>query len=211
MKLIKRFVSYYRPHRRLFIIDMLCALAVAVADLCYPMITKNIINDYVPNQNLRLLLVWAAVLLGIYLVKCLLNYVIAYYGHTVGVRMQADMRRDLFDHLEKLPFSYFDENNSGALMSRLTNDLFEVSELLPVFLSPEEQPVRRSAAISAAIVIFLWAGSEKLWSVPVFFAHLKVTAARPLRERDSTKPAAAAVIAEIFPESSENNAVCISK
>ena len=129
MKLIKRFVSYYRPHRRLFIIDMLCALAVAVADLFYPMITKNIINDYVPNQNLRLLLVWAAVLLGIYLVKCLLNYVIAYYGHTVGVRMQADMRRDLFDHLEKLPFSYFDENKSGALMSRLTNDLFEVSEL----------------------------------------------------------------------------------
>ena len=129
MKLIKRFVSYYRPHRRLFIIDMLCALAVAVADLFYPMITKNIINDYVPNQNLRLLLVWAAVLLGIYLVKCLLNYVIAYYGHTVGVRMQADMRRDLFDHLEKLPISYFDENKSGALMSRLTNDLFEVSEL----------------------------------------------------------------------------------
>ncbi len=129
MRLIRRFISYYRPHRRLFFVDMLCSLLVAVADLFYPMITKNIINDYVPNQNLRLLIVWASVLLGIYIVKCLLNYVISYYGHTVGVRMQADMRRDLFDHLEQLPFSYFDENKSGALMSRLTNDLFEVSEL----------------------------------------------------------------------------------
>lgn len=129
MRLIRRFISYYRPHRRLFFVDMLCSLLVAVADLFYPMITKNIINDYVPNQNLRLLIIWAAVLLGIYIVKCLLNYVISYYGHTVGVRMQADMRRDLFDHLEQLPFSYFDENKSGALMSRLTNDLFEVSEL----------------------------------------------------------------------------------
>ncbi|MBQ9079910.1 MAG: ABC transporter ATP-binding protein [Clostridia bacterium] len=129
MKLLKRFVSYYKPHRRLFFIDMLCSLMVAVADLFYPMITKNIINDYVPNQKLRLLVVWAAVLVGIYIVKCLLNYIISYYGHIVGVRMQADMRRDLFDHLEKLPFSYFDENKSGALMSRLTNDLFEVSEL----------------------------------------------------------------------------------
>lgn len=129
MSLIKRFISYYRPHRRLFFVDMLCSLLVAVADLFYPMITKNIINDYVPNQKLRLLLIWAGALLGIYIVKCLLNYVISYYGHTVGVRMQADMRRDLFDHLEQLPFSYFDENKSGALMSRLTNDLFEVSEL----------------------------------------------------------------------------------
>ena len=129
MKLIKRFVHYYKPHRRMFFLDMFCSLLVAVADLFYPMITKNIINDYVPNQRLRLLLVCVGVLLGIYIVKCLLNYVISYYGHTVGVRMQADMRRDLFDHLEKLPFSYFDENKSGALMSRLTNDLFEVSEL----------------------------------------------------------------------------------
>ncbi len=129
MKLIKRFISYYKPHRRMFLLDMLCSLFIAIADLFYPMITKNIINDFVPNHRLRLLILWACILFGIYAVKCLLNYFVSYYGHRVGVYMQADMRRDLFDHLEKLPFSYFDENKSGALMSRLTNDLFEVSEL----------------------------------------------------------------------------------
>ena len=129
MKLIKRFISYYKPHRRMFLLDMLCSLFIAIADLFYPMITKNIINDFVPNHRLRLLILWACILFGIYAVKCLLNYFVSYYGHRVGLYMQADMRRDLFDHLEKLPFSYFDENKSGALMSRLTNDLFEVSEL----------------------------------------------------------------------------------
>ena len=114
MKLIKRFISYYKPHRRMFLLDMLCSLFIAIADLFYPMITKNIINDFVPNHRLRLLILWACILFGIYAVKCLLNYFVSYYGHRVGVYMQADMRRDLFDHLEKLPFSYFDENKSGA-------------------------------------------------------------------------------------------------
>ena len=87
MHLVKRFISYYKPHRKLFAIDMACAFIVAVCDLFYPMIAKNIINDYVPNQNLRLLLVWAAVLLGIYLLKAVLNFVIQYWGHVVGVRI----------------------------------------------------------------------------------------------------------------------------
>ncbi len=129
MKLLKRFISYYKPHKRMFILDMVCSLLIAVADLFYPLITKDIINEYVPNRQVKLLVVWGIVLLGIYLIKCVLNYIVSYYGHIVGVRMQADMRRDLFRHLEKLPFSYFDENKSGALMSRLVNDLFDVSEL----------------------------------------------------------------------------------
>ncbi len=129
MNLLKRFISYYKPYRKLFALDMLCALLIAVADLFYPMITKEIINNYVPNRKLKLLITWGIVLLGIYLIKCVFNYIVSYHGHMVGTRMQADMRRDLFAHLEKLPFSYFDENKSGALMSRLTNDLFDVSEL----------------------------------------------------------------------------------
>lgn len=129
MKLLKRFVSYYKPHKKLFFLDMFCSFLIAAADLFYPLVTKEIINDYVPNRKLRLLIVWGVVLLSIYLVKSILNYIVSYYGHIVGVRMQADMRRDLFSHLEKLPFSYFDENKSGALMSRLVNDLFDVSEL----------------------------------------------------------------------------------
>lgn len=129
MKLFRAFIAYYRPHRKLFFLDLFCALLVAVADLLYPLLAKEMINDYIPNHNLRRLLWFAAWLGVIYLVKMILNYIITYYGHTVGVRMQADMRRDLFAHLQKLPFSFYDENKSGAIMSRLVNDLFEVSEL----------------------------------------------------------------------------------
>ena len=127
--MIKRFIHYYKPHRKLFFADMFCALLVAICDLFYPMIAKNIINDYVPNRNLRLLLVWAVALVCIYLLKAGLNYFIQYYGHIVGVRMQSDMRRDMFQKLQKLPFSYFDENKTGTVMSRMINDLMNISEL----------------------------------------------------------------------------------
>ena len=127
--MIKRFIHYYKPHRKLFFADMFCALLVAICDLFYPMIAKNIINDSVPNRNLRLLLVWAVALVCIYLLKAGLNYFIQYYGHIVGVRMQSDMRRDMFQKLQKLPFSYFDENKTGTVMSRMINDLMDISEL----------------------------------------------------------------------------------
>ncbi len=126
---IKRFVKYYRPHRKLFIIDMICAFIISVFNLVYPFITKEIINNYVPNKFLYLLLAAAGLLLGLYVIKAALNYVLQYWGHLVGVRMQADMRRELFNHLQKLPFSYFDDNKTGVIMSRMTNDLFEISEL----------------------------------------------------------------------------------
>ncbi len=127
--MIRRFISYYKPHRVLFVLDMFCAVLIAVCDLFYPLIAKNIINDYVPNRNLRLLIVWAIALLAIYLVKWVLNFIVAYYGHIVGIRMQGDMRRDLFRHLQKMPFSFFDSNKTGTIMSRLINDLNDVSEL----------------------------------------------------------------------------------
>lgn len=126
---IKRFVKYYKPHKKLFIIDMICAFAISVFNLVYPYITKEIINNFVPNKLLELLLAGAGLLLGLYIIKAALNFVLQYWGHLVGVRMQADMRGELFDHLQKLPFSYFDDNKTGVIMSRMTNDLFEVSEL----------------------------------------------------------------------------------
>ncbi len=127
--MIKRFMGYYKPHLKLFLADMFCALIVAVADLFYPVIAKNMINDYVPNKNVRLLLIWGIVLLFIYIMKALLNYFIQYYGHIVGVRIQADMRRDIFKRLQKLPLSFFDENKTGTIMSRIINDLMDISEL----------------------------------------------------------------------------------
>ncbi|WP_326906794.1 ABC transporter ATP-binding protein [Sedimentibacter sp. MB31-C6] len=127
--MIKSFISYYKPVKKIFIIDMICAFTIAVFDLFYPMITRNIINVYVPNQNLRLLITWLIILGILYLLKVGLNYYITYYGHIMGVTMQANMRKDVFEHLQDLPFVFFDENKTGTLTSRIINDLMEVSEL----------------------------------------------------------------------------------
>ncbi len=127
--MIKRFIGYYKMQKKLFAFDMFCAFIVAAADLFYPMIARSIINDYVPNRDLRNLLIWCAVLLCVYALKAIMNYIVGYYGHIMGVRMQAQMRHDMFEHLQKLPFKYFDETKTGSIMSRLINDLFDVSEL----------------------------------------------------------------------------------
>ncbi len=127
--LLRRFAAYYKPHKKLFVIDMICAFIISVFNLVYPYITKEIINNYVPNKLLDMLLAGAGILLAFFVIKAFLNYVLQYWGHLVGVRMQADMRSELFKHLQKLPFSYFDNNKTGVIMSRMTNDLFEISEL----------------------------------------------------------------------------------
>lgn len=127
--LLKKFAAYYVPHRKLFLADMTCAFAVALCNMFYPMITRNIINVYVPGGNLRAIAQWAAILLAIYLLKAGLGYFIQYYGHMMGVRIQVDMRHDAFDHLQRLPFSYFDKTQTGSIMSRIINDTFEIAEL----------------------------------------------------------------------------------
>lgn len=127
--MIKRFLQYYKPVKKVFFMDMFCAFIVSICDLFYPMITRNIINDYVPNQNLKLLITWLIMLAVIYIVKLGLNYFITYYGHVMGVTMQANMRKDVFEHMQDLPFVFFDENKTGNLTSRIINDLMEVSEL----------------------------------------------------------------------------------
>ncbi|NFN88392.1 ABC transporter ATP-binding protein [Clostridium sporogenes] len=127
--MLKEFISYYKPHKKLFILDMIAAFIVALCDLFYPMITRQIINDIIPNGRIRLLFFWAISLLIIYIMKYFLNHFIQYWGHMVGVRMQADMRKKVFNHLETLPFKYFDENKTGVIMSRIINDLMEISEL----------------------------------------------------------------------------------
>lgn len=127
--MLKRFIRYYKPYKKLFILDLLAAFLVSACDLFYPMITRNIINDVIPNKQIKLLFVFAIVLTLIFLIKAGLNYVMQYWGHVVGVRMQADMRRDLFDKLQDMPNKYFDNNKTGVIMSRIINDLLDISEL----------------------------------------------------------------------------------
>ncbi|MBE6636966.1 MAG: ABC transporter ATP-binding protein [Ruminococcaceae bacterium] len=127
--MIKRFCSYYKPHLKLFLADMLAALLLSLCSMVYPLITRKMLKDYIPNGQVKLLITWAVLLLGIYLLKYVLNYFVAYYGHVMGVKMQAQMRRDVFSHLERLPLTYFDNNKTGTIMSRIVNDLMDVSEL----------------------------------------------------------------------------------
>ncbi|GAA0865266.1 ABC transporter ATP-binding protein [Paraclostridium tenue] len=127
--MLKEFIKYYKPYKKLFILDLLAAFTVALCDLVYPMITRNIMNEVVPNKDLRMLMVFAISLLLIFIIKAGLNYFMQYWGHVVGVRMQADMRSYVFTHLQKLPNQYFNNNKSGVIMSRIINDLMEVSEL----------------------------------------------------------------------------------
>lgn len=110
-------------------IDLLAALFIALIGVCYPIITRVMLNDFIPNRQYNLIIIFGLTLLILYFGKMALNYVMQYYGHMMGVKMQRQMRTDLFKHLQKLPYKYFDENETGKIMTRLTSDLFEVSEL----------------------------------------------------------------------------------
>ena len=127
--MVKRFISYYKPYKLLFIFDMLASVIIAGCNLVYPTVVKNIINKYAPDGNIRLLLIFAAVLFGIYLLKATCTYIVSYHGHLMGIKLQRDMRRDLFCKYQSLSTSFYDENKTGDLLTRLVNDLFEVSEL----------------------------------------------------------------------------------
>lgn len=178
MRKIKRFFKYYRPHRRLFAFDLICSFMISACNMFYPMIARTIMNDYVPNGKLRLLITWAIVLACIYALKGVLSFVVGYWGHVLGVRIQGDMRRDLFRHIETLPFSYFDENKTGSIMSRLLNDLFEVSEL--AHHAPEDLFNSFLSIVGAIVMLCLinpWLGLIVLCYIPlmvVFAAKARV-------------------------------------
>ena len=127
--MIKEFIKYYKPYKKMFFLDILAAFSVAICDLFYPMITREVIDNVIPNKDLRLLVVFALTLLGVFLLRAGLNYFMQYQGHVVGVSMQGDMRNDLFKKLQRLPNKYFDDNKTGVIMSRIINDLYEISEL----------------------------------------------------------------------------------
>ncbi len=122
-------LSYFEPHRGLFILDLVCATVVALIDLAFPLVTRRSMYDLLPNQQYQTFFLVMAAMMAAFLVRALLYYVIAYWGHTFGILVEADIRRDLFTHVQELDVSFFDHNRTGQLMSRLTSDLFEITEL----------------------------------------------------------------------------------
>lgn len=127
--LIKRFFKYYRPHMPLFLLDFSCAFAMAGLDLVFPLAVQWIIDRVLPQQDLTLFYWICAGLLVLYLLRAFLQYIVDYWGHVLGVRIEYDMRQDMFEHIQKLSFRYFDNTKTGHIMSRLVNDLNEISEL----------------------------------------------------------------------------------
>ena len=127
--MLKRFLTYYKPYKKLFAEDMLASLLVSVTAMIYPVITRKMLNDFIPNKKYNFIIIFGISLLVIYIIRGLLKYFVQYYGHVMGVNMQSDMRKTLFKKIEQLPFSYFDNSETGSIMSRITNDLFDISEL----------------------------------------------------------------------------------
>lgn len=127
--MLRRFISYYKPHKLLFFLDMGASLLISLIGIVYPIITRSMLNDLIPNRKYRLIVIFGIALLAVYVVRMLLNYFVQYYGHVMGVRIQAQMRSDMFNRLESLPYGFYDNHETGKIMSRMTNDLMDISEL----------------------------------------------------------------------------------
>ena len=127
--MLKRFIQYYKPHKKMLLLDMLAALLIAVIGMVYPIVTRNMLNVYIPEKMYSTIVIAGLVVLALYVLRMLLRYFVQYYGHIIGVKMQSQMRKDLFNHLQKLPFRFYDNNETGRIMTRITSDLFEVCEL----------------------------------------------------------------------------------
>ena len=127
--MLKRFVRYYRPHWKMLTLDMLASLLISVIGMVYPVVTNKMLNIYIPEKMYTTIVIAGIIVLGLYVVRMLLRYFVQYYGHVIGVKMQSQMRQDLFSHLQRLPFRFYDNHETGRIMTRITSDLFEVCEL----------------------------------------------------------------------------------
>ena len=145
------FLSYFKNHKKLFAIDVLCACLIAAIDLAFPLITRHALYELLPGKLYRTFFIIMAVVVACYVLRSILNYIVAYYGHTFGIRVEADIRQDLFTHMQTMSFDFYDRNRTGQLMSRLTTDLFELTEL--AHHGPEDLLTSVLTIIGALIVM----------------------------------------------------------
>ena len=149
---LRIFFSYFKPHLRLFLLDMLCALLVAAIDLAFPLVSRQALYTWLPDRAYRVFFLAMGVVVAAYVLRSVLNYVICYWGHTFGIRVEADIRRDLFTHMQDLGFDFYDRNRTGQLMSRLTSDLFDLTEL--AHHGPEDTVTSCITIVGALVVMF---------------------------------------------------------
>lgn len=166
--MFKRFLSYYKPHKKILVLDMLASLGVALLGILYPIVTRVMLNDLIPNKMYKMIIIAGVSLFVLYFIRMLLNYFIQYRGHMMGVRIQGQMRSEMFRHLEKLPFSFYDNNETGKIMSRMTSDLNEIAEL--AHHGPENFLITGITIIAS----FLYLTSINLWLTLIIFVCVPV-------------------------------------
>lgn len=150
--MIKTLFKYFKPHRKIFLLDMFCAIVVASVDLAFPLVSRAAMYELLPEQKYR---VFFFIMMGVvlfYILRSIAYYVMTYWGHTFGVRVEADIRADLFNHLQALDFEFYDKNRTGKIMNRMTGDLFEITEL--AHHGPEDLLISLLTVIGALICMF---------------------------------------------------------
>lgn len=154
---LRRFLHYFKPHRGLLILDLSCALCVSVVDLAYPLVAQYVLRSLLPgiaaDPSLIGTFIWIIAATGFaYILRALFTFIINYWGHKLGALMEADMRRDIFAHMQTLPFSFYDKTRTGKLMSRVTTDLFDITEL--AHHGPEEVLISGATLFGAFVCMF---------------------------------------------------------
>ncbi len=149
---LRIFLTYFKPHRKLFILDMTCAFLIALIDLAFPLVSRQAMYTWLPEKRFTVFFIVMAVVVAAYVLRSGLYFIVAYWGHTFGIRVEADIRRDLYHHMQELGFDFYDRNRTGQLMSRLTSDLFELTEL--AHHGPEDLFISVVTIVGALAVMF---------------------------------------------------------
>ena len=195
---LRIFASYYKPHWKLFLLDMVCALLICVVDLLFPMVSRWSMQTLLPNQLFATFFAVMAALALAYVLKGVFYFIVTYWGHLLGVRMEADIRRDLFSHMQDLSFSFYDKNRTGQLMSRVTGDLFEITEL--AHHGPEDLFIS-SVTILGAFFIMLtiqWQLALMVFAViPIFILFTALTRKKMMKASIEVKAKLAGINGEV--------------
>ena len=195
---LRIFLSYFKPHWKLFSLDMGCAILIALVDLAFPLVSRAALYQWLPEKNYRVFFVVMAVVALAFVLRAVLYYIVTYWGHTSGIRVEADIRRDLFHHMQMLGFDFYDRNRTGQLMSRLTTDLFELTEL--AHHGPEDLTISVITIVGALAVMFTieWRMALIVMAIiPVFLAVLMLLRGGMSRASVAAKQKTGAINAEI--------------
>ncbi|MCI5498248.1 MAG: ABC transporter ATP-binding protein/permease [Clostridiales bacterium] len=178
---LRIFLSYYGPHKHLFFLDMFCALIICLIDLAFPYLSRSALNILLPNRAYHAFFLVILFFAVAYVCKGLLYFVVSYWGHVFGVRVEADLRRDLYGHMESLSFRFFDKNRTGVLMSRVTNDLFEITEL--AHHGPEDLFISSVTLVGAFCIMCTieWRLAVISFSIVPFFLLFTIYQRRKMR------------------------------